>query len=249
VFDVHHKPCGLTSLPSCHLSQVHKVQLKPIKKKLGTLQSLEQKTCIGAASGTTDTVRCPGRGIHELVAPGFFWESLRYNSPDCPVCTRHVQWANRATVNCVLRSTAAYSKSEQCTSQKSERTGLSDAARGQRTSMVNRSKPQRSTDVTGTEQWICHVRCTTGLSGVPSTTTTRIVVGAINTLQPPAFKPSKFSELHIQYKSKSIHSKTHPKDQILSKPQNQLNCLVTWERVFCVSFVALVAWIAFSFSF
>jgi hypothetical protein len=32
VFDVHHKPCGLTSLPSCHLSQVHKVQYKPTKK-------------------------------------------------------------------------------------------------------------------------------------------------------------------------------------------------------------------------
>jgi hypothetical protein len=30
-----------------------------------------------------------------------------------------------------------------------------------------------------TEQ--CHVRCTTGLSGAPSTAITRIVVGAINT--------------------------------------------------------------------
>jgi hypothetical protein len=87
----------------------------------------------------------------------------------------------------------------------------------------------------------CHVRCTTGLSGVPSTTTTRIEVEGYKYPQPPPFKPSKFSELHIQYKSKSIHSKTHPKDQILSKPQNQLNCLVTLERVFSVSFVALVA--------
>jgi hypothetical protein len=44
VFDVHHKPRGLTSLPSYHLSQVHKVQHKPTKKvSWGTLQSLEQK--------------------------------------------------------------------------------------------------------------------------------------------------------------------------------------------------------------
>jgi hypothetical protein len=57
----------------------------------------------------------------------------------------------------------------------------------------------------------CHVQCTTGLSVVPSTTTARIVVGAINTAQPPPFKSSKFSDLHIQYKSKSLHSKTHPK--------------------------------------
>jgi hypothetical protein len=83
-----------------------------------------------------------------------------------------------------------------------------------------------------TEQ--CPVRCTTGLSGVPSTSTARIVVGAINTPQPPPFKPSKFSELHFQYKSKRLHSKTQSIDQILSKPPNQLNCLVTWERVFCV---------------
>jgi hypothetical protein len=73
----------------------------------------------------------------------------------------------------------------------------------------------------------CHVWCTTGLSGVTSTATTRIMVGAINTPQLPPFKLSKFSELHIQYKSKSIHSKTHPKDQIISKHQDQLNCLVT----------------------
>jgi hypothetical protein len=32
VFDVHLKPHGLTSLPSCHLSRVHKVQHKPTKK-------------------------------------------------------------------------------------------------------------------------------------------------------------------------------------------------------------------------
>jgi hypothetical protein len=94
----------------------------------------------------------------------------------------------------------------------------------------------------------CHVRCTTVLSGVPSTATARIVVGAINSPQPPPFKPSKFLDLNIQYKSKSLHSKTQSKDQILSMPQNQLNCLVTSDRVFSVSFVALVAWIAFSFS-
>jgi hypothetical protein len=70
----------------------------------------------------------------------------------------------------------------------------------------------------------------------PSIQMTRIVVEAINTPKPPPFKPSKFSELHIQYKSKSLHSKTHSKDQILLKPQNQFNCLVTWERVFLCFF-------------
>jgi hypothetical protein len=100
---------------------VHKVQHKPTKKlSWGTLQSLEQKTCISAANGTPDTVRCPSQGTHELVTLGFFCESLRYNSPDCAVCTGHVWWANGATVNCVQRSTMVYSKSEQCASQKLE---------------------------------------------------------------------------------------------------------------------------------
>jgi hypothetical protein len=89
-----------------------------------------------------------------------------------------------------------------------------------------------------TEQ--CPVRCTTGLSSVPSIATARIVVAAINTHRPPTFKPSKFSELHIQYKSKRLHSKTQSIDQILSKPPNQLNCLVTWERVFCVLLLLLL---------
>jgi hypothetical protein len=86
----------------------------------------------------------------------------------------------------------------------------------------------------------CHVRCTTGLSCASSTATDRIVVGAINTPQPPPFKSSKFSELNIQYKSKRIHSKTQSIDQNLSKPPNQLNCLVTWERVFCVLLLLLL---------
>jgi hypothetical protein len=45
----------------------------------------------------------------------------------------------------------------------------------------------------------------------PSTTTVGIVVGGYKYPQPPPFKASKFSELHIQYKSKSLHSKHNQK--------------------------------------
>jgi hypothetical protein len=47
---------------------------------------------------------------------------------------------------------------------------------------------------------------------------------------------SKFSELHIHCKSKRLHSK----DQILSYSQNQLNRLVSCERVFCVLLLLLL---------
>jgi hypothetical protein len=64
----------------------------------------------------------------------------------------------------------------------------------------------------------CHVRCTTELSGVPIDNNGWNSGWGYKYPQPSPFKPSKFSELQIQYKSKNIHSNTHPKDQILSKP-------------------------------
>jgi hypothetical protein len=136
--------------------------------------------------------------------------------------------------------------SEQCRSQNYKvrmhrtvrcATGLSGVARGERTSKVNRSKPQRSADV-----------ARTGLSDVPINNNDWNSGWGYKYPQSPPFEPSKFLDLHIQYKSKSIHSKTQSKDQILFKPQNQLKCLETWDMVFCAFFVALVAWIAFSFS-
>jgi hypothetical protein len=54
-------------------------------------------------------------------------------------------------VDCDVRSTV-HSTEVRSQDEKSERTGLSGAARGQKTSTVNSSKPQRCADVAGTEQ-------------------------------------------------------------------------------------------------
>jgi hypothetical protein len=117
-------------------------------------------------------------------------------------------------------------------------TGLSGAPTSQRAPTVNRSKTQRCADVARTGQWtvpcpVHHrtVRCAHRQQKQP---TARKWLEAINTPQPPPSMASKFSELHIHCKSKRLHSKTQSIDQILSKPPNQLNSLVTWERVFCV---------------
>jgi hypothetical protein len=133
---------------------VHKVQHKPTKKvSWGTLQSLEQKK-IGATSGAPDTVRCTGQSTsrtgHSWV---FFSKLIRYNSPDCPVSHRTVWCANGATVsfaNGLLQYNLTVRSQSQ--SAKSEHTGLSGAARGQRTSRINSSKPQRLADVARIEQ-------------------------------------------------------------------------------------------------
>jgi hypothetical protein len=142
-------------------------------------------------------------------------------------------------VNCAQRSTVVNSeqwttpKSEVRTA-KSEHTGLSGVPPDFLLSQEDKGL-QRSTapNPNGLLTWQtpdseqCHVRCTIGLSGVPIDTNNWNSGWGYKYPQPPPFKPSKFSKLHIQYKSKSIHSKTQSKDQILSKPQNQLNCLVT----------------------
>jgi hypothetical protein len=144
-----------------------------------------------------------------------FWEALRYNSPDCPVCTEQCPVSQQrnsylhATVDCKSEQWAVKSQSSNVRTTGHVRcaTGLSGVARRQRTSTVNRSKPQWAANVARTGHWTVPCLVRTGLSGVPSTTTARIVVGAINTPQPPPFKSSKFSELNIQYKSKRLHSK------------------------------------------
>jgi hypothetical protein len=77
--------------------------------------------------------------------------------------------------------------------------------------------------------------------------TVGLVVGAINTPQPPPIQASKFPAYCIQYKSSRLYSKTQTRDQILSKVQNHSKYLVTCEREIFVFIWVLVAWIAFFF--
>jgi hypothetical protein len=203
----------------------------------------------------------PGPGANEPATLGNSLGSLRYNSPDCPVCTRHVRWDSGATANWHQRSTAKVNSSEQCPAevraQKSEvtrhvrcGTGLSGIAKEQRVPTVNSSKLQRA-------RWRGAYR--TVNSGCPvrhrtvrcahrqqSQLTARKWLEAINTPQPPPFKASKFSEILIQYKSNSIHSKTQfQRSNPLQVPKSTQPLRDLRERFF-VFICALVAWIAFS---
>jgi hypothetical protein len=88
------------------------------------------------------------------------------------------------------------------------------------------------------------VRC--AIRQKPSPTTI-LVVGAINTPQPPLFKASKHSLHLIQYKSNTKHSKTQIKAFDRIKVSNSTLVLKTCEEIDLCSFVALVAWFAFFF--
>jgi hypothetical protein len=78
--------------------------------------------------------------------------------------------------------------------------------------------------------------------------TTILVVGAINTPQPPLFKASKHSLLLIQYKSNTQHSKTQIKATDWIKVHNSTLVFRTCEKIDLCSFVVLVAWLAFLLS-
>jgi hypothetical protein len=114
VVDVHHKPRGLTSLSRCHLSQVHKVQHKPRKKfSWGHKQIWSKRLESVLPMAQRIVSSAPGLRVSEQATLGFLPGALRYNSPDCPVCTRYVRWARGATVTACQRSTRKVNSDEQ----------------------------------------------------------------------------------------------------------------------------------------
>jgi hypothetical protein len=90
----------------------------------------------------------PGPRASEHATLRNFQAVVRYNSPDCPVCTGHVRWANRATVTWRQRSSTKWTLYVRAQSREVRAyrcgTGLSGATTGQRFQGSSRSKPQRA---------------------------------------------------------------------------------------------------------
>jgi hypothetical protein len=109
----------------------------------------------------------------------------------------------------------------------------------------HKSELQRS-NPNGWVTWLAHrtVRCALRQQSSP---TSILVVGAINTPQPPHFKASKHSLHLIQYKSNTQHSKTQIKAFDRIKVPNSTLVFRTCEEIDLCSFVILVAWLAFFF--
>jgi hypothetical protein len=216
---------------------VHKVQHKPRKKLSWRLNQVWSKDKQWCWQWRTGQCLVPKPSTSQLATLGFLSMPLRYNSPKCPVCTGQCSVSQRS--NGQMRQQWTAMLDQQCTVQKSEVRLRSQNApdcpvqledKGLQRSTAPNPNGQMTWHAPNTEQ--CHIRCTTGLSGVPSTSTARIVVGAINTLQPPPFKSSKFSELHIHCKSKGKHSKD------TTKAFNQLQA--PCERIICVLLLLLL---------
>jgi hypothetical protein len=130
-------------------------------------------------------------------------------APDCPVCQAEQRLTAPTVVykseQCVNSARTTRAESEQA--QKAHRTVNSDYPVHHRTvrwphlSELQRSNPN------GWVTWLAHrtvagapdsVWCARRQTASPTAT---LVVGAINTPQPPHFKASKFFSQHIQYKT------------------------------------------------
>jgi hypothetical protein len=106
-------------------------------------------------------------------------------------------------------------------------------------------KLQRS-NPNGWVTWLAHRTDRCAIRQQPSPMAI-LVVGAINTPQPPLFKTSKHSLIFIQYKSNTQHSKTQIKATDRIKVYNSTLVFRTCEKIDLCSFVVLVAWLAFLF--
>jgi hypothetical protein len=270
VFDVHHKPYGLTSLPSGCFSQVHKYQHKHTKKK-----TWGKSTKFGAYKiwcSQWRTGHCPVCIRHypvprlktsanwilsgKLSARPLKFIGLSGAPPNCPV-SQQSNGQLRPMVDCAIVCTVCSTRSQKtvCDDRSHQTirctTGLSGAARRQKTSTINNSKPQQSTDMALTGQWTveCPVhhrtlRCAHRHQGWNSG-------WGYKYPQSPPFKTSKHWTSSFNTRAKEYTPKTQSKHQILSKLQNQ----VMWTEVLsdlregdlCL-FVALVAWLLSSHS-
>jgi hypothetical protein len=177
---------------------------------LGDSTKFGAKTWSGAASGAPNTVRCPDRAPSQLASLGFFRDTPRYNSPDCPVCTGQCPVSQRSNDHCAQWSTAkVYSARSEVRAGSQNLPDMSSVLPDCLVQLEDKGL-QRSTapNPNGVLTWHapdseqCHVRCTTELSGAPSIAMARIVVGAINT--PNHLHSSHPSFLNFTFNTRAI---------------------------------------------
>ena len=164
---------------------------------------------------------------------------------DCPGCQAE-KWSSAPTVGCrgtVKRYSARLraQKSEQA--QKAKQTVNRTYPVHHRTVRWPSCQKLQRSEPNGLVTWLAHrtVRCAIRQKPSP---TVNLVVGAINTPQPPHFKASKFSA--IAFNTRALDFTPRHKQEIKSSPKSKdhSNQIVTSERETCVH-LSSCTWIAF----
>jgi hypothetical protein len=152
-------------------------------------------------------------------------------APDCPVCQQcNGRQSNgrvqRSAHNTTVRRQFAQSQSRR---QKAHRTVNRDCPVHHQTVRWPHMSELQWSNPNGWVMWLAHrtVRCAHRQQPLPTAT---LVVGAINTPQPPHFKASKFSAITFNTRALDFTPKHKSKDQILSKSQTHPKDLVACER-------------------
>jgi hypothetical protein len=139
-----------------------------------------------------------------------FWELLRYNSPDCPVCQRSNSYT-APTVVC--NGTVKVNSAHLCAQKSEQRQKAHRTVRWPTCQKLQRSEPNDRVT------WLAHrtVWCTTRQKPSPTVT---LVVGAINTPNHPPFIASKFSAIKSNTRARDFIQRHNQRDQILSQVRN-----------------------------
>jgi hypothetical protein len=164
-----------------------------------------------------DSVRCTRELNSKLLSFRNSGRSLRYNSPDCPVCQVE-QRSSTPTVVCNA-TVHACARRSQSRRQKVHRTVNSDCAVHHRTVRWPRCQKLQRSKPNGLVTWLAHrtVRCAIRQQPPP---TVILVVGAINTLPPPHFNASKFSVIKPHTRALDFIPRHKQIDQNLSQVRN-----------------------------
>jgi hypothetical protein len=153
------------------------------------------------------------------------WRPLRYNSPDCPVGHRTVRCASGATatsaptvicnrIQCATVRARVRAVSEGAPDSLQDLSGATPDCPVAPIVRAPTVETQQPGDVAGAPD---SVRCAIRQKPSP---TVLLVVGAINTPQPPHFNASKFSAFKPHTRAIAFNTRHKQRDQILSQVRN-----------------------------
>jgi hypothetical protein len=209
-------------VPKVHNKQIKRPR-KGSNKKSKSLSKCALVWRTGLSDVPPDSVRCTREPHSELATfensgshSAIIHQTVRCSTglsgvaPNCPVCQR----SNDYTAPTVVCNGKVKRYSARLRAQKSEQApeGAPDCP------VAQKSKLQRS-NPNGRVTWLAHrtVRCAIRQQPPP---TVLLVVGAINTPQPPHFNASKFSAIKPHTRAIDFIQRHNQRDQILSQVRN-----------------------------
>jgi hypothetical protein len=167
-----------------------------------------------------------------------FWEPLRYNSPDCPVCQRNNGYTAPTVVyNGIVKVNSARLRAQKLEQhQKAHRTVNSACPVHHRTVRWPRSQKLQRSNPNGRVTWLAHRTVSGGAPDCPVRHATAAFTNnyfggwVINTPNHPPFIASKFSAFTPHTRAIDFIQDTYKEIKSSPKSKDHSNLIVTSER-------------------